>query len=507
MSGADASYYPRYACNCNTVTMSMSVHVHVFRDALCREIKVSEVDLETPFADLGIDPLTTLSILAQVEETTGIAFPASLFRDCTCLGDLHKRLALPTAPSSSSSSCMLLRLNLLRLPLIRSTASLSIRKAATESDRLVADFAAAAGVDDFWATVYSDQQRLVICYITEALKQLGCPLDSIPAGSKVVPPSNVQPQHHQLLGALFDMLVNDGLIERVSSSSNENQLFLRTAAPLPSSSAAILHERILHDHPRHANTHKLLHLTAPKLADCLVGKADPIRLLFGSAAGRDLLQDFYTQAPMSIAASRQLAELFRRVFLPQQKHNDPIEILEVGAGFGGTTVFVLDSLIASGIPFRYTFTDVSASFFKAARQRYQGSGLPVEFEVLDIETPTGPPSHLQGRFHAVLSTNCLHATRDLAVSAVNARRLLRPDVDGAFLALIEFTERLFWLDLVFGLLDGWWRFTDGRRHCLASEAFWKDSLVKAGFGQVSFTEGLVAGRKPNPQVIVAWNGE
>ncbi|KAL4745239.1 hypothetical protein BDW72DRAFT_211627 [Aspergillus terricola var. indicus] len=472
----------------------MSVHVGVFRDALCREYRISDIGFDTPFAALNLDLLAIVSVLSQVEESTGIAFPASLFRDCTCLSDLHKRLGLPTTST----------------PSIPSSNSLPVRAAAIESDQLVAIFAAGAGVDNFWATVYPDQQCLVICYITEALKQLGCPFEAIPAGSKVVPPTNVQFRHRQLLDALFDILVDNGLIELLSGSSNSSNgdaQFIRTAVSLPSSSAADLHERILHDHPRHANTHKLLHLTAPKLADCLVGKADPIQTLFGSATGRDLLQDFYTQAPMSIAASRQLAELFRRVFLPSQKQNEPIKIVEVGAGFGGTTGFILEALVSSGVHFQYTFTDVSASFFKTARQRYQGSGLPVDFEVLDIETPAGTPPHMHGQFHAVLSTNCLHATRDLALSAKNARRLLRPDIDGAFLALIEFTERLHWLDLVFGLLDGWWRFADGRRHCLASEAFWKDSLTRAGFDQIVFTEGRVAGRKPNPQVIVAWNGE
>ncbi|OJJ48195.1 hypothetical protein ASPZODRAFT_14344 [Penicilliopsis zonata CBS 506.65] len=446
--------------------------VQIFREALCREINVPDIALDTPFAHLDVDAAVVFAVLAQVEESTGITFPASLFRDCTCLADLEKRL---------------------------STSALSIREAARESSQLVKDFAAAAGTTDYWPSVASDQHRLVIAYIWEALKQLGCPLDIMPAGSKVVPPT-VQPSHQQLLDTLFEILIQEGLIERVNSDH-----LVRTKVPLPSSSAAILHERILLDHPRHANTHRLLHLTAPRLADCLVGNADPIRLLFGSPVGRDLLQDFYTRAPMSMAASQQLAALFQRVFEPlKQSTSDPIEILEVGAGFGGTTGFILDALVAAGVPFRYTFTDVSASFFKTARQHYRTSDMPVSFEVLDIETVAGPPSHLQGRFHAVLSTNCLHATRDLAVSAANARRLLRPDVPGAFLALIEFTERIFWLDLVFGLLDGWWRFTDGRRHCVAGEGFWKQSLVKAGFGQVVFTEGNVEGKKPNPEVIVAW---
>jgi hypothetical protein len=47
----------------------------------------------------------------------------------------------------------------------------------------------------------------------QGVEAIACPLDTIPAGSKVVPPTNVQSQHHQLLDALFNIRVNDGLIE------------------------------------------------------------------------------------------------------------------------------------------------------------------------------------------------------------------------------------------------------------------------------------------------------
>jgi 2-polyprenyl-3-methyl-5-hydroxy-6-metoxy-1,4-benzoquinol methylase len=96
--------------------------------------------------------------------------------------------------------------------------------------------------------------------------------------------------------------------------------------------------------------------------------------------------------------------------LQRQKQNEPIKFDEVSAGFGGMTGFILEALVTSGIPFQYTSTDVSASFFKATRQRYQGSGLSVDFEVLDIEIPAGSLPHLHGQFHTILSTNCLHAT-------------------------------------------------------------------------------------------------
>ena len=55
--------------------------------------------------------------------------------------------------------------------------------------------------------------------------------------------------------------------------------------------------------------------------------------------------------------------------------------------------------------------------------------------------------------------------------------------------LIEITKRLFWLDLVIGLLQGWWLFEDGRNHFLASSALWEKSMLSAGFEQVLTTGG------------------
>jgi hypothetical protein len=56
------------------------------------------------------------------------------------------------------------------------------------------------------------------------------------------------------------------------------------------------------------------------------------------------------------------------------------------------------------------------------------------------------------------------------------------------LCLVELTRDIFWLDLVFGLLEGWWRFDDGRQHALASEQLWHQTLHQAGFDWVGWTD-------------------
>jgi SAM-dependent methyltransferase len=126
----------------------------------------------------------------------------------------------------------------------------------------------------------------------------------------------------------------------------------------------------------------------------------------------------------------------------------------------------------------------------------------MEFAVLDV-TEAAIPERLLGRFHTVLSSNCVHATPDLALSTEQMRRMLRPN---GFIALVELTTpRLYWLDLVFGFFDGWWSFADGRRHALADMGFWETSLRKAGFGDVLWLDETKIGDTLNPQLVVAFN--
>lgn len=72
----------------------------------------------------------------------------------------------------------------------------------------------------------------------------------------------------------------------------------------------------------------------------------------------------------------------------------------------------------------------------------------MRFAVHDIETP--PVDELKGQ-HIVLASNAVHATRNLVTSARNIRQTLRPD---GFVMVLEMTEVVPFVDLVFGLLEG-----------------------------------------------------
>ena len=73
---------------------------------------------------------------------------------------------------------------------------------------------------------------------------------------------------------------------------------------------------------------------------------------------------------------------------------------------------------SQGISFTYTFTDISGSLVTAAKRRFSERPF-VEFLVLDIEKK--PPEKFLNRFHTIISTNCVQATRNLQVSIANIR--------------------------------------------------------------------------------------
>ena len=76
---------------------------------------------------------------------------------------------------------------------------------------------------------------------------------------------------------------------------------------------------------------------------------------------------------------------------------------------------------------------------------------------MDIEQDPTTQGFAEGQFDLVLAANVVHATQDLTETMHNIRRLLVP---GGLVVLLEGARPQRWLDLIFGLTDGWWRFTD-----------------------------------------------
>lgn len=337
-------------------------------------------------------------------------------------------------------------------------------------------FAKNTGFNGFWENVYPSQKRLVLSYVVETFVKLGCQIPTMVPG-EILSTIDFLPKHQKLVSQLYNILEDGDLIR-----SDEGG-FLRTNVPVDTTPSSKLYEEILAEAPLFHLEHRVLHVTGSNLAECLTGKADPVQLLFGKKENKTLLEQWYATAPAPAAITAHLTHFLHQTL---SSHSGTVKILEIGGGTGGTTKHIVEYLSSNNIPFEYTFSDISPMFVNAARKKF-ASYPNVIVTTLDIEKPV--PEHMLNQFHIILSTNCIHATKSISNSTAHIRTMLLPN---GFCSLVEFTRNIYWFDLVFGLLDGWWFFEDGRTHVLADEWFWESSMKKAGFGHVSWTHNSSA---------------
>lgn len=205
-------------------------------------------------------------------------------------------------------------------------------------------------------------------------------------------------------------------------------------------------------------------------------------MLFGNAEKRKLMADQYLIAPIQCSVSKQLASFIRKCFSPQTIRQT-VRVLEIGGGTCGTSLHAVNTFAELGISVEYTFTDISSSFVSAAKSKL-GAHKFVKFRTLDIIEDPSPDS--KNHFDMIIATNVIHPTPDACKSASNARKLLRV---GGFLTLIEYTRCTYMLDVIFGQLDGWWAFDDGREHAIMDVNGLKTVLERAGFEKIDWTGG------------------
>jgi SAM-dependent methyltransferase len=296
-------------------------------------------------------------------------------------------------------------------------------------------------------------------------------------------PGCVHPRHKKLVHGLYGILQEAGIVSiRVGDG-----VAIRTAVPVDPAPSRELQNMLLDSFPLYSAELELLNITGPQLASCLYGRRDPIDLLLNDQRGRDLLSQFYLNGPLCATGSRMLCEFLADILASRK---EKVKILEIGAGTGGTSKIVIDQLRRmNNVSFEYCFTDISPTLVAAAKQQFELSDYYpfMSFMVLDIENPPPESSELLGQYDIVISTNCIHATKSLVESTANIRRILRRP--GGLLCLVEGTRPLVWCDIVFGLLDGWWAFEDGRTQALTDELVWKESLMKAGYEYVAWSTG------------------
>jgi amino acid adenylation domain-containing protein len=341
-----------------------------------------------------------------------------------------------------------------------------------------------------YAALEPEQERLSLAYAVAALRRLGAALKPGErfTGNGLAEALAVADEQRRLFDRLLEMLAEEGILARQGRLWTVAKAVGQSA---PDTDCAALMTRF----PTCGAELGLLRRCGSALDRVLRGELDPLPLLFPAPdKAEDGAGELYAESLYARIVNQVLADAVRDMVrdLPPGRS---LRVLEVGAGTGATTRALLPALDAERTI--YDFTDLSPWFENQSRALFRAwSGL--RFRLLDVQRDPLAQGFEASSYDLIVAANVLHATRDLSESLHHLRRVLAP---GGMLLLIESTAKRRWVDLVFGMTEGWWRFedTDLRPdHPLLDVSQWLDLLAASGFTQTHSLPGgeLIFAQKP-----------
>ncbi|EUC40528.1 hypothetical protein COCMIDRAFT_9620 [Bipolaris oryzae ATCC 44560] len=222
----------------------------------------------------------------------------------------------------------------------------------------------------------------------------------------------------------------------------------------------------------------------PSLVDEIMSITDNIvKLVSEEVPAIDFLMD--NDSLRKIYGEAQLTD--RGPYLKLLGHRKPnMRILEIGAGTGGTTQEFISNLVNDSdggkLWSSYTYTDISAGFFSAAKERFKDHTL--EYKILDITKDPATQGFQSHDYDLIIAVNVIHAVPNLHQALCNVHSLLRQD--GTFY-LEELCPDVKFTNFIMGLLPGWWM---GEQDGRVDEPYvqpdrWDRELRTAGFTGVA----------------------
>jgi NAD(P)-dependent dehydrogenase (short-subunit alcohol dehydrogenase family)/SAM-dependent methyltransferase/acyl carrier protein len=318
-------------------------------------------------------------------------------------------------------------------------------------------------------------ESLATAFVVDALRTLGWHAE---VGTRITEPEmaralGVVSGHRRLLCRLLEMLEEDGILVPAAGGW-EVARELPPGEPAIADAGAAIGQVAAHELT-------LLTRCGQHLAGALRGEVDALELLFPGGATEGTEQ-VYSASPVARLFNGLVTEAVETLArsLPTDRS---LRILEVGAGTGGTTAAVLAAVPAART--RYVLTDLSPLFLQRAAEKFRHYPF-VEYALYDAERDASAQPLPLSEFDLIVAANVLHATRDLRATVERLTALLAP---GGMVLFAEATRPQRWLDLTFGLTEGWWRFNDRElrpRHALLPRRGWTDLLDALEF------EGAVA---------------
>lgn len=345
-------------------------------------------------------------------------------------------------------------------------------------ERLLSEFAQVTCQQNIkvYGEAVAQLEALSITYVLRAFQQMGWEFQPSERFSTkfIVEQLSIIEQHQRLLKRLLEMLTEEKVLRQVDDDCWEATQIVE----IQNSQAQEI--AFLAQYPEAKVELTLLQRCGQKLAQVLQGEYHPLELLFPKG-NLTTLTKLYQDSPefqvMNTLVQKAVSGVLER--LP---HKCRVRILEIGGGTGATTSYILPQLLDHQA--EYVFTDLSPILISKAKKKF-GDYPFVCCQILDIEQDPETQAYDFGQYDLIIAANVLHATKDLHQTLKHIQQLLAP---GGLLLLVEITVRQRWLDLTFGLTEGWWKFADRDlrpSYPLLSTAQWQELLSESGFREVA----------------------
>ena len=181
---------------------------------------------------------------------------------------------------------------------------------------------------------------------------------------------------------------------------------------------------------------------------------------------------------------------------------EKMQVLEIGAGTGGTTASLLPVL--SRQKTIYTFTDISKFFTNQAKDKFSGYSF-VNYGVLNIDKNPLEQNYESHSFDVIVAANVLHDAHHINQTLQYLRSLLAP---GGLMIVLEATQNTHWQMVSVGFIEGFGNYKDERLHTnlpLLSVSQWQKQFSGSGFEKfVAFpSESLATEIPAREHVMVA----
>lgn len=215
----------------------------------------------------------------------------------------------------------------------------------------------------------------------------------------------------------------------------------------------------------------------------------------------------YKKNPITLHCNENLAKEvgnFAEKCIQLLPPGEKIKIFEIGAGTGSTSVLVFDVLSKYQDKVEYYYTDISKNFVVHGKKEFSAKYPFVKFICFNVEKDPEKQKIEIGSMDVVIATNVLHATKDMNRTLGHINKIMGKN---GRLFINELTSVDAHNTLTFGMLDGWWLYTDYHNRMpyspLINVKDWTRILREERFHQVRIWEDEINDYPGKQSIIMA----